>query len=299
MEAAEAVAVAALQGQLGDVQSVVSGLQLQLEAEQSARQQQAVAHHRQVQGLQQAMAAEQAGLLQRVTGLLEGRVTSALAALAAVDERSSLRDDANRAAAEAGIGAVVVAGLRAERAGIERMSVLQGAIGEVAAAGAAAQAAVAESMAAGLRDVAEAVAGAKGEMNRREGKLRDEVNSALQKLRGYAVEMESAFDQQRQQLEEVVRGEIVARISNDEALGVMIKGALVSLGCDVRDVGERSEEGRVRLDKKCEVLLEAQRKLYRQQQEEGEHRERLEKVRRGGWGDGDGEEMGVESEGYL
>eukprot|EP00775_Hariotina_reticulata_P002961 gene2961-3246_t len=118
-----------------------------------------------------------------------------------------------------------------------------------------------------LVDLSAAVAAGRVSVEGREVELREEINAALKKMRAYARDMEESLDRERLRLEEVLKAEIKARKSNNKALSDAIRGSAASAAANLDSLTEKCETATVALSKKCDVLLEGQRKLYGRQEE--------------------------------
>jgi hypothetical protein len=79
--------------------------------------------------------------------------------------------------------------------------------------------------------------------------------------------LQESLDRERLRLEEVLKAEIKARKSNNNALSDAIAGAAASAAANLDRLTEKFETATAGLSKKCEVLLEGQRKLHGRQEE--------------------------------
>ncbi len=111
-------------------------------------------------------------------------------AMQELESVTAQRDEEMRLSGEQQLSAVVRATVKKDKQGVERMMVIESAVRDVATASAMALAELQSKIDKGVAEVAMMVDGAKRATEDREAALREQINSALQKIRAYARDME-------------------------------------------------------------------------------------------------------------
>ncbi|KAG1676158.1 hypothetical protein FOA52_004999 [Chlamydomonas sp. UWO 241] len=216
--AAEAALIGGLRGEIGQLQAVLSGMGQQLANEQGMRRADAQALDHNMKAVEAAMQAAQDDAVRRTVQMIEGKAANLLRALRDTDDAATERDEENRAVGEMQVATVARAGAHKERQSLERLLVLEAALRDVAASHAGAIHDMQAKIDKGVNELAMVLEDGRRVHDNRESELREQINSALQKVRAYARDMEESLEQERIRLEEVVKMEIRARISTSEAL---------------------------------------------------------------------------------
>lgn len=171
-------------------------------------------------------------IVKRTVAMMEGKGAQFMRMLYDVDGKAEARDEDTRVSSEQQLGAFVKAVGKKEKVGLERLMVLESALRDIAGASSASLVELQARLDKGLSDVAVAVDGAKRATEERESALREQINTALAKIRAYARDMEESLEQERVKLEEVVKMEIRARMQ--------VRGAdRCCLSCRGRAIGAR------------------------------------------------------------
>eukprot|EP00798_Chlamydomonas_sp_ICE-L_P028462 gene28461-31609_t len=215
----EAQQLGNLRGQIGELQTLLNGMGQQLQSEQ--------AFDFNLKTMEGQMREAQDLVVQRTVSLMESKASQFMKLISDLEGLTADRDEETRTAGEQAMTAVVRTHAKKERAGLERLLVLESALRDVATASAQSLVDLQNQLDYGMSELAMMSESAKHHSEDREAALREQdreaalreqVNAALTKIRAYARDMEESLDQERLKLEEVVKMEIKARIQSSEAI---------------------------------------------------------------------------------